>query len=73
MTLDTLDINKTALIISLNCENNLRRRLLDLGLVPNTNVTALFTSPFGNPVAYSVRGSIIALRKEDSKFIKILT
>lgn len=71
MTLDTLNINQSAIVTSLNCTSELRRRLLDLGIVPNTNITAVFTSPFGNPVAYQVRGSIIALRKEDSKFIKI--
>lgn len=71
MTLDTLNINQSAIVTNLNCTSELRRRLLDLGIVPNTNITAVFTSPFGNPVAYQVRGSIIALRKEDSKFIKI--
>jgi len=55
MTLDTLDINKSALVTKLNCTNELRRRLLDLGIVPNTNIKAVFASPFGNPIAYQVR------------------
>ena len=32
-SLDKLDINKYATIFSLNCKGDLRRRLLDLGLV----------------------------------------
>ena len=60
-SLDKLDINKCAKIHSLNCNGDLRRRLLDLVL----------KSPAGNPIAYEVRGSIIALRKEDSKLIMI--
>ena len=69
--LDKLDINKCAKIHSLNCNGDLRRRLLDLGLVHGTNITAVLKSPTGNPIAYEVRGSIIALRKEDSKLIMI--
>ena len=70
-SLDKLDINKCAKIHSLNCNGDLRRRLLDLGLVNGTNITAVLKSPTGNPIAYEVRGSIIALRKEDSKLIMI--
>ena len=70
-TLDKLDINNCAKISALNCNGNLRRRLLDLGLVNGTYVKALFRSPLGNPIAYEIRGTAIALRKEDSKFIEI--
>ena len=71
MTLDKLDIDKYAVIMNLNCKGDLRRRLLDLGLVHGTNIQALFKSPIGNPIAYEVRGTTIALRKEDSRFINI--
>ena len=71
MTLDKLDIDKTATILALNCKGDLRRRLLDLGLVKGTSITAVFKSPIGNPIAYELRGTTIALRKEDSKFINI--
>ncbi len=70
-TLDKLDINNNAVILNLNCKGDLRRRLLDLGLVNGTNIKAIFKSPLGNPVAYEIRGSTIALRKEDSKLINI--
>ena len=70
-TLDKLDINKNAIILNLNCKGDLRRRLLDLGLVNGTNIKASFKSPMGNPIAYEIRGTTIALRKEDSKLINI--
>ena len=70
-TLDKLDINKHATILNLNCKGDLRRRLLDLGLVNGTRIKASFSSPIGNPIAYEVRGTTIALRKEDSKLINI--
>ena len=69
MTLDKLDIDKCAVIINLNCKGDLRRRLLDLGLVNGTTITTVFKSPIGNPIAYGIRGTTIALRKEDSRLI----
>ena len=41
-----------------------RRRLLDLGLVPGTRVEAIRRSPAGDPIAFNIRGAVIALRKE---------
>ena len=43
-----------------------RRRMLDLGLVEGTQVEAVHKSPAGDPVAYLVRGALIALRDEDA-------
>ena len=70
-TLDKLNLNTTANIESLDCTGSIRRRLLDLGLVNGTKITPVFISPFGDPVAYEVRGSVIALRENDSKHIFI--
>jgi len=71
-TLNNLKIDTQAQIQSLDCTGSIRRRLLDLGLVKNTKITPVFKSPSGDPTAYEVRGSVIALREEDSKNIKIL-
>lgn len=48
-----------------------RRRLLDLGLVPGTVVEAELASAGGDPVAYRIRGALIALRKEQSRWIQV--
>jgi DtxR family transcriptional regulator, Mn-dependent transcriptional regulator len=57
--------------ISLRCRGVERRRLLDLGLVPGTLVTAEFVSPSGDPTAYRIRDTLIALRREQADLIKI--
>jgi DtxR family Mn-dependent transcriptional regulator len=49
-----------------------RRRLMDLGLVPGTVVAAEFLSPSGDPMAYRIRGALIALRREQADLINIL-
>lgn len=70
-TLDTLPLNSSCRIVSLKCSGILQRRLLDLGLVKNTSVKASLRSPFGDPTAYEVRGSTIALREEDARRIVV--
>ena len=57
--------------ISRDCRAPQMRRLLDLGLVPGTPVTAEFRSPNGDPTAYRIRGSLIALRREEGEMIRI--
>ena len=47
-------------------ESAYAHRLADLGLVPGTRVTCLARSPTGNPAAYLIRGSLIALRQNDA-------
>ena len=50
-----------------------RRRLLDLGLVPGARVEVVRRSPAGNPTAYLIKGTIIALRNEDARQILVDT
>ena len=69
ITLNQLPLNSYGKIVSLNCVGPIHRRLLDLGLIKNTPIKAILKSPFGDPTAYEVRGSTIALRKEDAKLI----
>lgn len=49
----------------------IRRRLMDLGLINGTIVEVLQKSPFGDPIAYLIRGAVIALRQEVSSMIII--
>ena len=69
--LSELLINTKAYIDSLNCNGNIRRRLLDLGLVKNSSITPVLESPSGDPRAFEIRGTLIAIRKEDANLIKI--
>jgi ferrous iron transport protein A len=65
-TLANLCVGERVNILELKCEGAYRRRLLDLGLIPGTEVGAIMISPLGSPMAYEIRGSIIALRIEDA-------
>lgn len=72
-SLDKLPLNKDGYIIDLKSKDSLRRRMLDLGLVKDTIIRPVFVSPSGDPRAYEVRGSIIAIRKKDAELININT
>ncbi len=71
MTLDQLNLNETGYIKELHCNDEVKRRLLDLGLIKGTKITPIFVSPSGDPRAFELRGSIIAIRIEDTKLIDI--
>lgn len=69
--LNNLPMNKKGIVEKINCDGNIRRRLLDLGVVKGTSIIPIFKSPFGDPIAYEIRGSLVALRKEISELIDI--
>ena len=45
-------------------------RLCDLGFTPGSSVVCLFSSIFGNPRAYRIKQTIIALRQEDAVHVE---
>lgn len=66
MSLTALELNQTGYIKEINCNASIKRRLLDLGLVPNTPITPIMKSVAGDPIAYEVRKIILAIRKQDA-------
>lgn len=62
--LNYLPIGKKGKVKVLVSEGLMRRRLLDLGVIPDTVIESLQASPSGDPIAYLIRGAVIALRSE---------
>ncbi|MCP8969601.1 FeoA family protein [Ectobacillus ponti] len=56
-------------LVKLELQGPLKRRLLDLGFIPGAAVRVLQKSPLGDPVAYRVSNTTIALRKEESSLM----
>lgn len=73
VALSDLAPGRAALVVGLApaCLGAARRRLLDLGFVPGTLVSVELVSPAGDPTAYRVRGSVIALRRKQADLIRI--
>lgn len=72
-TLWDLEPGETAVVrqLSAACQGPQRRRLLDLGLVPGTEVTLELRSPLRDPVAYRVRGAVLAFRKHQAEWVQV--
>lgn len=71
VTLDQLQPGQTATVTALHSAGLNRRRMLDMGILPGTTITVEMRSPLGDPTAYRVRGSVVALRREQSREIEI--
>ena len=68
-TLDSLQVGQSAIIVKLENQGSIRRRLLDMGMTPGTMIQCVLVSPFLDPVAYKIRNAVVALRRNDSKRI----
>ncbi len=70
-TLSSLTPGECGIVESIAHKSKIKRRLLDLGIIPGTKVLCVLKSPLGDPTAYFVRGALIALRCSDSRDIII--
>lgn len=70
-TLADLAVGHSGRVTAVSLTGAKRVRLQELGFLPGSVVTALQESPFGDPVAYAVLDTVIALRRSDARNIKI--
>lgn len=71
MTLDTLLPGKSGTVLKVNGKGLLRRRLLEMGLTPNTVVKVRKVAPMGDPIELYLRSYVLTIRKEDARMIEI--
>lgn len=65
-SLDMLPTGERCRVADLISTGSDRRRMLDLGIVPGTEIEAVLKSPSGGVAAYLIRGALIAIRREDA-------
>lgn len=71
LSLNNLEIGQKGKVEKLLSKGNERRRMLDLGLIKGTTVEAIQKSPSGDPIAYSIRGAVIAIRDQDAQKVLV--
>ena len=69
--LSELTPGSSGVICSLPSEGMLRRRLMTAGFLKNTPVRCVVRSPLGDPSAYLIRGTVIALRRREADTILV--
>lgn len=73
-TLADIPVGSSATVVRLApaCQGVQRRRLMDLGVVPDTPIEVERASMTGDPLAFRIRGALIALRKEQAAVIEVV-
>ncbi len=64
--LSEIPTGSSAIICHVSGDADKVRHLMDLGFTSGADVRPLFSAAAGSPVAYSIRGSVQALRRADS-------
>ncbi len=73
INLTDLKIGEKGILIEIKNSNKaFRRRLLDMGLTKNVEITIKKISPLGDPISVELRGYQLCLRKEDIKDIMVI-
>ena len=71
-TLEDLTPGQSGTILSIaNKSGTVKRRLVDMGLTPGTEVRVTKIAPLGDPIEVSLRGYELSLRKEDARNIQV--
>ena len=71
-SLDRFAIGRRVQITSVSGESDMRRRLMELGFTPGAEVIPLYRAASGDPTAYWIRGTVIALRADDAAKISAI-
>ncbi|MGW8316517.1 MAG: metal-dependent transcriptional regulator [Bacteroidales bacterium] len=72
--LSSLEIGERAEVagISPNCRGQQRRRLMDLGIIPGSQISAEMKSASGDPVGFRIMGTTIGIRKKQADMVFII-
>ncbi len=71
LTLAQLDMKQSGIIREVGGSRALRRRLMELGLVPGTRITLVSVSPLGDPLQVEVRNCRLSIRKKDARLLQV--
>lgn len=71
MTLDELKVGQSAIVTAVNGDGALRHHLLDMGMLPQTEVTLIKLAPMGDPMELQIHGYELTIRMADARQIAI--
>lgn len=71
MTLGELGIGVPVTVVSVGGERAFRRRLMELGLLPGTEVEIVRVAPLGDPLELGVRGCRLSIRRDEAVNIEV--
>ena len=69
MNLNKLDVGKKGIITLVDAPSDIKRRLMDIGFNRGVIIKPILNGK--SMRAYKVKGSLIAVRKQDTSFIEV--
>jgi ferrous iron transport protein A len=72
ITLDKLPIGNSGKVIKVNGVSDSISRLMEMGLVTGSRVRVEKISPFGCPMAIRLKGTYIAIRRDDARKVRVV-
>jgi Fe2+ transport system protein FeoA len=69
--LNSLKKNESGLVRRSSATGELKQKLLDMGIVSNTQIKVLKVAPLGSPIDILVKGYQLTLRKEEAEKILV--
>lgn len=70
-TLKQLNPGESGIVIQLKSTGAVKRRLIDMGITPGTEVFVRKIAPLGDPIEINLRGYELSIRKDDADNIII--
>ena len=71
ITLTNLPIGSEGRVVSVNANNGIARRIMEMGVIPGVTVSVVKTAPFGDPIEIRVRGYSLAMRRAEADAIEV--
>ncbi len=71
MTLKDIKPGQRCIIQNIHA-NNLRKRIIDMGLTTGTSVYVKKMAPLGDPMEILVRGYVLTIRKAEARTIDVV-
>lgn len=71
VSLDRLNPGEKGRIGEMRLETKTSQKLEDMGLIQGRTVECAYRSPWGDPTAYYVMGTLIAIRGKEARNIKV--
>jgi ferrous iron transport protein A len=69
--LDELRPGESSVILSIDGDPQVARRLMELGLVPGTTVQVVRRAPLGDPVELRVRRTHLSIRRSEAELVYV--
>ena len=69
--MSSLAVGEVGIVSAVLTEGSIRRRFIELGMLPGAEIVCVGVSPLGDPSAYLIRDKIIAIRHRDAAGVVI--